>query len=235
MGTPHIAAEKGQIAERVLLPGDPLRAKFIAENFLEDVTCYSKVRNAFGFTGTYKGKRVSIQATGMGMPSIGIYARELMEGYGCKRLIRTGTCGSISPEFDLFDVVIAQAAASDSGIFARRFGSGFSYPAVSDFHLACDAVKKANELGIEPKVRTVFTGDRFYDDDTTDLYAKLNEYNIACIEMECAELFMLGQKFRTQTLGILTVSDMMLENRIATTEEREKAVTKMITLALETV
>lgn len=229
----HIGAEHGEIAERVILPGDPLRAKFIAETFLENVVQYNNVRGMLGFTGMYKGKRVSVQGTGMGIPSIGIYARELIVDYGCKRLIRTGTCGALIPEFKLMDVIIAQAAATDSGTQIARFGSGVTFPPVSDFHMMCDAVKVAEKLGVEPKVGTVFSTDLFYRDKTTENL--LSTYGIACSEMECAELFTLGAKHGVQTLGILTVSDEVYSGRETSSEERQTSFTTMIEIALETV
>lgn len=231
----HIAAEKGQIAERVILPGDPLRAKFIAENFLEDVKCYTSVRNMLGFTGTYNGKQVSVQGTGMGMPSMGIYAHELICEFGCKRLIRTGTCGSLSSErFNLRDIIIAQAAATDSGTPVSRFGSSLSIPAVSDFEMVRDAYENSKKLGINAKVGTVCSQDLFYDEDESKLEI-LQKYGISCLEMECAELFTLGMRYNVQTLGIITVSDLILEHKATTSEEREKTFTQMMKLALETI
>ncbi|MCR5761217.1 MAG: purine-nucleoside phosphorylase [Sphaerochaetaceae bacterium] len=231
----HIGAKAGEIAERVLLPGDPLRAKFIAETFLENAVCYNNVRGMLGFTGTYKGKRVSVQGTGMGMPSIGIYAYELINFYGAKRLIRTGTCGSSSKEFDLRDVVFAQAAATDSGVLRTRFGEDLTVPPVADFYLLKDAVEAAEKLGKKFKVGTVLSDDLFYNDKAEERYKVLNQYGVSCVEMECAELFTLGAKHRVQTLGILTVSDMIFENRFCTAEERQQTFTDMMEIALEAI
>ncbi len=230
----HINAQKGQIAEKVILPGDPLRAKFIAENFLENVECYNTVRNMFGFTGTYKGKRVSVQGTGMGMPSIGIYAYELINDFGCKSLIRTGTCGSFLSSFTLGDLIIAQAAASDSSAQRIRFGQEVSFPAVADFSLLRQTVEKAEELKLNFKVGTVVSSDLFYMDDDTE-YQKLIKFGVCAAEMECAELFTLGARFGVRTLGVLTVSDMIYENKSASAEEREKSFTSMMKLALEAI
>lgn len=230
----HIAAEKGQIADKVLLPGDPLRAKFIADTFLENAECYSNTRGMLGFTGTYKGKRVSVQGTGMGIPSIGIYARELIEFYGCKRLIRIGTCGSLDPvNFPLRTMVIAQAAATDSSVMKARFGNYVTFPPVSDFNLIREAVGNAEKLGINCKVGTVFSCDMFYQEDlpVNDVMAK---YGVACVEMECAELMTLGAQFGVQTLGIITVSDLIKENIGCTKEERQMTFTDMMKVALET-
>ncbi len=232
----HIAAKVGEIAERVLLPGDPLRAKFIAENFLEDAHCYTSVRNMLGYTGTYKGKRVSVQGTGMGTPSHGIYVNELIQFYGAKRLIRTGTCGSIDPSLQLKDMVIVQAAATDSGMNHSRFGvHGLLFPPVADFHLMSDAFEAAKRLGYPTKVCTAFSSDQFYDDDADLKNQLLLKYGVPCVEMECSELFTLGARFGVQTLAILTVSDMIYEKRYCTTEEREKSFTKMMEVALEAI
>lgn len=230
----HINAKQGEIADRILLPGDPLRAKFIAENFLENAVCYNNVRGMLGFTGTYKGKRVSVQGTGMGMPSIGIYAYELINCYGVKRLIRTGTCGSMSPEYKLRDVVIAQAAATNSGTLAMRFREGFTFPPVSDFHLMRDAVEAAEKRGIQPKVATVFSSDLFYNPETK-ISEELVNYGVGCVEMECAELFTLGARYKAQTLGILTVSDQIFDGKECTAQEREQTFTTMMELALEAI
>ncbi len=232
----HIAAKQGEVVERVILPGDPLRARFIAENFLENAVCYTAVRNMLGYTGTYKGKRVSVQGTGMGMPSHGIYVNELIQFYGAKRLIRTGTCGSIDPEVKLKDIVIAQAAATDSGMNNSRFGvHGISFPAVSDFNLMTDAVEAAKRLGFPYRVGSVFSSDQFYDDDADEKNSLLKRYGIQCVEMECAELFTLGARYGVQTLAVLTVSDMIYENRHCTAEEREKSFTNMMEVALEAI
>ena len=208
----HIAAEAGQIAPRVLLPGDPLRAKFIAENFLENVQCYSSVRNMLGFTGTYKGKEVSVQCTGMGTPSQGIYVNELIQFYGAKRLIRVGTCGSIDPTLRLRDMVIVQAAATDSGMNHNRFGiHGILYPPVADFRLLREAVDASERLGYPARVCTTFSSDQFYDENGEEKDKLLLKYGVSCVEMECSELFTLGARFGVQALGILTVSDMIFE------------------------
>lgn len=234
MGTPHIEAKVGEIADRILLPGDPLRAKYIAEHFLENPVCYNNVRGMLGFTGTYKGKRVSVQGTGMGIPSIGIYAYELINVYGVKRLIRTGTCGSLLPDFKIKDVVFAQAAATDSGTHLIRFKDSLSFPAVADFNLLKDAYESAQKNGVTPKVGTVFSSDLFYNPDPE--YRKLLvEYGIGCVEMECAELFTLGARYKAQTLGILTVSDQIYDGVETTPQERQESFTKMMEIALDAI
>lgn len=235
MGTAHIAAKPGDIAQRIILPGDPLRAKFIADNFLEDVKCYNTIRGMLGFTGTYKGKAVSVQGTGMGQPSIGIYANELITVYGVKRLIRTGTCGTFSKDLGLRDMVLVQAAATDSGTPVSRFGSGITFPAVADYFLLSDAVKAAQSLGYEPKVQTAFSMDLFYDEHDKSKFELLSKYGVACAEMECAELFTLGARHGVQTLGILTVSDSILTGEGCTPQEREQTFTRMMEVALEAI
>ncbi|MCQ2411609.1 MAG: purine-nucleoside phosphorylase [Sphaerochaetaceae bacterium] len=232
----HIAAKEGEIASRVLLPGDPLRAKFIAENFLENVKCYSTVRNMFGFTGTYKGKEVSVQGTGMGTPSQSIYVNELIQFYGAKRLIRTGTCGSTDPNLRIKDMAIIQAAATDSGMNHNRFGvHGLIYPPVADFNLLRDAVDAAARLGYPAKVTTCYSADQFYDERGEEKEKLLLKYGVSCVEMECSELFTLGARFGVQTLGILTVSDMIFEKEYASAFEREQTFTKMMEVALEAI
>lgn len=234
MGTPHIEARVGEIAEKVIMPGDPLRAKFIAETFLENAVCYNTVRGMLGYTGTYKGKKVSVQGAGMGMPSMGIYAWELINEYGAKRIIRTGTCGSQLEAYRLGDVFIAQAAATDSGTGKTRFGNNLVVPAVADFYLLRDAVKTAEKMGITPNVGTVYSSDLFYE-NCPEYYNTLKQYGVGCVEMECAELFTLGARYGVQTLGILTVSDQIYDGKKSSTEERQKAFTTMMKIALETI
>lgn len=232
----HINANKGDISERVLLPGDPLRAKFIAETYLENVQCYNKVRGMYGFTGTYKGKKVSVQGTGMGAPSHGIYVNELIRFYGAKRLMRVGTCGSLNPEYGIGTVVLVQAAAADSSMNLARFGvKGLVYPPVPDFNLMCETEDIAARLGIKTVVGKVYSADQFYDDDGEEKMRHLMKYGINFVEMECAELFTLGAKTGVQTMAVLTVSDLIFEDKSAPAEVREKAFTQMMETALETI
>ena len=234
MSTPHIAAKPGEIAPRILLLGDPLRAKFIAENFLENVHCYNTIRGMLGFTGTYKGKEVSVQGTGMGQPSLSIYVNELIQFYGVKKLIRTGTCGAFSNNLDLKDLVIVQAAATDSGMLKSRFGQ-LSYPAVADFDLLCSAVEAAKKLGYDYKVGTTFSSDQFYDEKLDEKYGILAKYGVGCCEMECAELFTLAARYGVQALGVLTVSDLYKKDKACTPQEREQTFTRMMEVALEAI
>ncbi len=163
----HIAAKQGEIADIVLLPGDPLRAKFIAETFLEDVTCYNEVRNMFGFTGTYKGRRISVQGTGMGVPSISIYVTELMQEYGVQKLIRVGTCGAIQKDVKLRDVILAQSSSSDSRMNQVIWGGGIDFAPTADFDLLYKAYNAGKEAGLNLKVGNIFTADMFYSDEAT--------------------------------------------------------------------
>ncbi len=227
----HINAPEGAIAEAVLLPGDPLRAKFIAETFLKDIQCYNQVRGMYGFTGTYNGKKVSVQGTGMGQPSISIYVNELFRFYGVKKAIRVGTCGAIQKDIALRDVILAQGACTDSALNTRRF-KGMNYAPIADFSLLSTADKKARELGLNVKVGLCVSSDMFYDDDSNwKLWA---EYGALGVEMEASELYTLAAKFKRQALAILTVSDHILLGGETTAEERQTSFTNMIKVALET-
>lgn len=227
----HIAAKKGEIAETILLPGDPLRAKFIAENFLEEAVCYNEVRGMYGFTGTYKGKKVSVQGTGMGVPSISIYANELIESYGVKNLIRIGTCGSIQEDVKVRDVILAMSASTTSGINKIRF-KGMDYAPTASFQL----LKKAYDIGVSQgmnmKAGNVLTSDLFYDDDP-DSWKQWAKFGVLAVEMETAALYTLGAKYGVNTLSILTVSDSLVTREATTAEERQNTFTKMMEIALE--
>lgn len=226
----HINAQKGDIAETILLPGDPLRAKYIAENFLEDVTCYNEVRNMLGFTGTYKGKRISVQGTGMGVPSISIYIHELMEEYGVKNLIRVGTCGAIQKDVKVRDVILAQSASTDSFQNRKLFGN-FDYAPTSDFDLLLSSYNEAKKKGLEVKVGNVFTADSFYDEKgDVEMMAK---YGVLALEMESAALFTISKKFDARALAILTVSDHVLTGEATSSEERQTTFNEMIEVALD--
>ncbi|MGL6198762.1 MAG: purine-nucleoside phosphorylase [Lachnospiraceae bacterium] len=234
MSTPHNQASLGEIADKVLLPGDPLRAKFIAENFLRDPVCYNQVRGMYGYTGTYKGKRVSIQGTGMGMPSMHIYASELMEVYGTKRLIRVGTCGSIRPGIELKDIIIAIAASTDSNMNKDRFGE-FSFAPSASFSLLKEAYEQARADKIKAVVGNIFTSDKFYDDKGREKNALAAAYGITAVDMETCELYTLAAKHGAEALTMLTVSDNLLTGTKCTTEERQTAFQEMIKIALEIV
>lgn len=226
----HINAKKGDIADTILLPGDPLRAKYIAENFLEDVTCYNEVRNMLGFTGTYKGQRISVQGTGMGVPSISIYIHELMAEYGVKNLIRVGTCGAIQKDVKVRDVILAQSASTDSNQNKKLF-KNFDYAPTSDFELLLSSYNEAKKKGLSVKVGNVFTADSFYDENGD--VEMMADYGILALEMESAALFTISQKFDAKSLAILTVSDHVLTGEATSSEERQTTFNDMIEVALD--
>ena len=228
----HIGAKEGDIAETVLLPGDPKRAKWIAENYLENAFCYTDIRGMLGFTGTYKGKKVSIQGTGMGIPSISIYITELMKDYGVKNLIRVGSAGSYQKDVKVRDVVIAMSTSTDSNINNRRFYGG-NFSPTANFELFSLALKVAEEKNIKIKAGNVLTSDEFYNDDS-DYYKKWADFGILAVEMETAGLYTLAAKYRAKALSILTISDSLVSPEITSAEEREKTFSEMIELALET-
>ena len=232
MGTPHNNANVGDIAEKILLPGDPMRAKYIAENFLEDAVCYNTVRGMLGYTGTYKGKRVSVQGTGMGMPSMGIYANELMEFYGCKQLIRVGTCGSLKEDVHLKDVVIAIGSTTDSNMNRDRFGN-ISFAPVASFELLRKAYDEAKKQDINAIVSNVFTSDKCYDDNGKEKNALVSAYGCAGVDMETCELYTLAAKHGVEALTMLTVSDHLITGEKCSAEERQTTFVDMIKVALE--
>ena len=229
----HINAKEGQIADSVLLPGDPLRAKFIAENFLKDVICYNNVRGMYGFTGTYKGKKVSVQGTGMGIPSLSIYTTELMKFYNVKNLIRVGTCGSYQKSVKVRDLIIAMSASTDSNINNITFGH-INYAPTADFKLLLKAYNVAVKKNFEPKVGNIFSSDIFYN-DSSDYWKKIADYGCLGVEMETAALYTLAAKFSANALSILTVSDHLITGEETTAEERQTTFTNMIEVALETI
>ena len=229
----HIEAKKGEIAETILLPGDPLRAKFVAENFLEDAACYNRVRNIFGYTGTYKGKRISVQGTGMGIPSMSIYVTELIKDYGVKNLIRIGSCGAIKPEINLRDVILAEGASTDSQTNKLVF-SGADFAAIANFELLLKAYNVVKEKKMNVHVGNVLSSDIFYSDDPNfwKIWAK---YGILGIDMEATALYSIAAKYGVNALTILTVSDQINRGEAASSEERQTGFSKMIEIALETV
>ena len=228
----HINAPEGAIADAVLLPGDPLRAKFIAEHFLEDAVCYNEVRGMYGFTGTYNGRRVSVQGTGMGQPSLSIYVTELFQFYNVQKAVRVGTCGAVQQDIALRDVILAEGACTDSGLNTQRFG-GMHFAPVADFGLLSKAHEAARAIGVDPKVGLGVSSDLFYDDKSTwKLWA---QYGALGIEMEAAELYTLAAKFHRKALAVLTVSDHILLGGQTTAEERQTSFTTMMKIALEAV
>ena len=229
----HIEAKRGEIAETILLPGDPLRAKFVAENYLKDAVCYNKVRNIFGYTGTYKGKRISVQGTGMGIPSISIYATELIKDYGVKNLIRIGSCGAIKPEINLRDIILAEGASTDSQTNKLVFG-GADFAAIANFELLLKAYNIVKEKKMNVHVGNVLSSDIFYSDDPNfwKIWAK---YGVLAIDMEATALYSIAAKFGVNALTILTVSDQIVRGEATTSEERQTGFSKMIEIALEVV
>ncbi|MCF7949931.1 MAG: purine-nucleoside phosphorylase [Spirochaetia bacterium] len=228
----HIGANPGDIAEVVLMPGDPLRAQFIAENYLSNPVQYNQVRGMYGFTGTYKGTPVSVQGSGMGIPSIGIYAHELINDFGVKRLMRIGSCGSLQEHVKIRDIVFGMAASHDSGINDRRFPD-MTYAPTADFTLLETAVNSARGRGYQFHVGNILSTDTFYNDDP-DLSKQWAAFGVLAVEMEGAALYTLASKFGVQALTMLTVSDHLVTGEQTTSEEREKTFTQMMEVALET-
>ncbi len=228
----HIGAEPGDIAETVLLPGDPFRAKYVAEKFLDNAVCYNDVRGMYGFTGTYKGGRVSVQGTGMGIPSISIYVNELISEYHAKSLIRIGTCGSVQKHVGLKDVILAMTASTDSHINKLQF-QGMDFAPGATFSLLKKAFDRAVERQLNITVGGILSTDRFYHEnpDYWKLWAK---YGILALEMESSALYTLGARHGVNVLSILTVSDHILTGEKASSNERETSLNQMIELALET-
>jgi purine-nucleoside phosphorylase len=231
MGSIHIEAKVGEIAETVLLPGDPLRAKHVADTFLDDAVCYNNVRGMLGFTGYYKGKRVSIQGTGMGMGSHSIYVHELINTYQVKNLIRVGTCATIQEHINLGQVLLAMSASGDSDANSLYF-NGMHYAATADFDLLMEAYKIANELNIKTYQGPVFSTNSFYD-DTPNRWDKWKKHGIIGVEMESQSLYTLAKRFGVKALSILTVSDNILSGEATSALEREQSFNDMMKIALE--
>lgn len=229
--TPHNEAKRGDIKDTVLMPGDPLRAKYIAENFLTDVKQFNAVRNMLGYSGKYKGKELSVMGSGMGIPSIGIYAHELYEQYDVKNIIRVGSCGAYSKDLKLFDLVLAMGASSDSN-FAHQFNLPGTISAICDFDLLRKAVTSAEKLDMNVRVGNVFSSDIFYNNNE-DEWKRWEELGILAVEMECYGLYLTAQKLGKKALGILTVSDSFHLTEQTTPKEREKSFNDMILVALE--
>ncbi|ENO18755.1 purine nucleoside phosphorylase [Schaalia cardiffensis F0333] len=227
--TPHINPQ-GPIAKTILLPGDPLRAKFIAETYLEDAQQFNSVRNMLGFTGYYQGTQVSVMGSGMGIPSISLYAWELIHVYGCEKLIRIGTCGSLQPEVNVFDVVIAQAACSNSN-FINQYNLPGTYAPIGSFRLIEAVRERAKANGVTSHVGNILSSDTFYNADPSfnDRWAKMG---IIAVEMETAGLYATAADAGVEALGIFTVSDSLVTGEVTTAEQRQTAFTDMMELAL---
>jgi len=227
----HISAEAGQIAPRVLFPGDPLRAQWIAENYLDDAECYSRVRNMLGFTGTYRGEPVSVQGSGMGQPSMAIYANELFKDYHVQQLVRVGSCGALTEKLKVRDVVLAISAATDSSMNTHRF-HGFEYSATADFALLRTAYDAITVRGGTPVVGQVFTSDSFYH-PRPELTQHLVDYGVVAVEMEASALYTLAAGYGRRALALCTVSDHIVTGEETTAQEREQTFGEMVELALE--
>ena len=226
----HISARQGEIAETVLLPGDPMRAKWIAETFMENPVCYNEVRGMLGFTGLYEGKRISVQGTGMGIPSALIYAEELIKDYGVQNLIRVGSAGSYQEDVKIRDIVLAMAASSTSGINTRRFHEA-NYAATANFELFDKAVSEARRRGISIKAGNVLSSDEFYADDFNN-YKLWARFGVLCVEMEAAGLYTVAAKYNVRALAILTISDSLVTGERTSAKEREETFEDMIKIAL---
>ena len=229
--TPHNAAGEGEIAKTVLMPGDPLRAKFIADTYLQDVVCFNKVRNMLGYTGTYKGKRVSVMGSGMGMPSIGIYSYELFHFYEVDSIIRIGTAGGISDNVKLRDVLIGMGASTNSN-YAAQYKLPGTFAPIADFDLLRKAVLAAEKLNIKTVVGNVLSSDTFYGDDkdANDLWRKMN---VLAVEMEAAALYMNAARAGKKALCILTISDHIYTGEALSAEDRQSTFQDMMKIALE--
>jgi len=227
----HIGAEQGQIAPTILLPGDPLRAKNIAETMLEDVACFNEVRGMLGFTGRYGDKRISVMGTGMGLPTLSIYVNELVMEYDVKTLIRVGTCGALQPDLKVGDIVLAMTASTDSHINKLRFG-GMDYAPPASFDLLRKAYESARARGIKVQVGGIVSSDTFYNDDP-DWWQKWAEFGALVCEMETNGLYTLAAKFKVEALSILTVSDSLVTGESSTAEQREKDFPQMARIALD--
>jgi len=231
--TAHIyAAQKGEIAESILLPGDPLRAKLIAENFLDSPKCYNEIRGMLGYTGTYKGVPVSVQGTGMGMPSMGIYSWELIKDYGVQNLIRIGSAGSFLEEIKIRDIVFGVAASTDSN-YVHTFGINGTYAPCADFDLLLKAKASADKLGIPVHAGNIVSCDVFYEQQA-DWWQKWAQMGVMAVEMEAAALYMNAAYLGAKALCIVTISDHFITSEQSTSEEREKTFTDMMKVALET-
>jgi purine-nucleoside phosphorylase len=229
----HIGGRPGDIAERVLLPGDPMRAKWIAETFLDDPKCYTEVRGMLGFTGTWQGVPVSVQGSGMGMPSASIYTHELINDYGVKSVIRIGSCGALAMDLNLGDVIAAIGSATDSNMNRSRFDGLIDYAPVADFGLLRTAVEVSERRGIEMRVGPILAADAFYT-DRPDLYDSLADYGVLAVEMESAAIYTIAARYKAKALTILTVSDHIKRGEAMDSAQREKGFSSMVQIGLDT-
>ena len=233
MATPHIQGERGIFADTVLMPGDPLRAKHIAETFLEGALEVNSVRNMLGYTGRYRGREISVMGHGMGIPSVSIYAKELITDYGVERLIRVGSCGAVRDDVAVRDVVIGLGASTDSAVNRTRF-MGHDFAAIADFELTRHAVDAAAAQGVAVKVGNLFSADLFYNPQG-ELFELMKRYGIVGVEMEAAGLFGVAAEFGARAMTICTVSDHILKGESLPSEDRERSFNEMVEVALEAV
>jgi purine-nucleoside phosphorylase len=231
MATPHIEANPDDFAKTVLMPGDPLRAKFIAENFLDDAKCVTRVRNMFGYTGTYKGKPVSVMGSGMGVPSISIYATELYKDYGVENIIRIGSCGAVRDDIKVRDIIIGMAASTDSSVNRMRFNQ-CDFAATADFGLLHKVVTTAEKTNKKVRVGNIFTADLFYTPQP-EMFALMEKYGILAVEMEAAGLYGVAAEYGKNALTVLTVSDHIKTGEQTTADERETTFKDMMELTLD--
>ncbi|WP_336273137.1 purine-nucleoside phosphorylase [Vreelandella indica] len=233
MATPHINAEMGDFADTILMPGDPLRAKYIADTYLENVRQVNDVRNMFGYTGTYKGREISVMGHGMGIPSVSIYAKELITDYGVKSLIRVGSCGAVRDDVNVRDVVIGMGASTDSKVNRMRFND-HDFAAIADFELTQHAVAAAKAKNVPVKVGNIFSADLFYNPQT-DMAEMLKRYGIVGVEMEAAGLYGVAAEFGARAMTICTVSDHILKGDSLSSADRQTTFDDMMLIALDTV
>jgi purine-nucleoside phosphorylase len=230
----HIGAQPGEIADRVLLPGDPLRAKWIAETYLEDPKCYTQVRGMLGFTGRWRGVRVSVQGTGMGMPSASIYTHELINEYGVGWVVRVGSCGALADDLQLGDLIAGIGSATDSNMNRARFDGLIDYAPVADFGLLRAAAEVAERHGVALRVGPILAADAFYT-DRPDLYDVLADYGVLAVEMESAAIYTIAARYRARALTVLTVSDHIRRGERMDAVRREKGFGAMVEIGLDAV
>ncbi|MBE0402626.1 purine-nucleoside phosphorylase [Halomonas citrativorans] len=233
MATPHINAEQGDFADTVLMPGDPLRAKYIAETYLDDVRQVNDVRGMLGYTGTYKGRKISVMGHGMGIPSVSIYAKELITDYGVTSIIRVGSCGAVRDDVNVRDVVIGMGACTDSKVNRMRFND-HDFAAIADFELTSHAVAAAKAQNVPVKVGNIFSADLFYNPQT-DMAELMKRYGIVGVEMEAAGLYGVAAEFGARALTICTVSDHILKGEALSSADRQTTFNDMMIIALDTV
>lgn len=232
MPTPHLSAAPGEFADTVLLPGDPLRARYIAQRCFEDVTQVNEVRNALAFTGTYRGMRVSVLGTGMGIPSASIYTTELVQEYGVKRLVRVGSCGSVQSHVGIRDVILGAGACTDSNVNRARY-AGMDFAAIADFDLLRTAAEAAEARGIHAHVGNIHSADLFYDPRAEEVFARMTAMGVLAVEMEAAGIYGVAAEHGARALTVLTVSDHILTGEKTTSEERQSTFDEMLDVALD--